>query len=116
MTDKAHTTWMQLSDEALVQTIGNFVKHHRLEQNRTQDDVAKAAGVSRSTLSLLERGETVTIRTLIQVLRVLDVLYIMNSFNVTKQISPIEAAKLEKKNRQRASGNASETTWKKTDW
>ena len=115
MNDKAYTNWAVLSDEALVKTIGNFIKHHRLQQNRTQDDVAQAAGISRSTLSLLERGETVTIRTLIQVLRVLDLLYIMNQFEVKKQISPIQAAKLEKEKRQRASGSSNKrlTT---TDW
>lgn len=48
-----------MSDKAIAEYIGTFVKHQRLEQNKTQDELASAAGISRSTLSLLERGETV---------------------------------------------------------
>lgn len=91
-----------MSDKALGETIGAFVKQHRLEQNRTQDEVAEKAGISRSTLSLLEKGESVTVPTLIQVLRVLELLHIMDSFQVTTQISPIELAKLEQEKRVRA--------------
>jgi len=94
-----------MSNSALSQTLGAFIKHHRLQQNKTQGAVAKAAGISRSTISLLERGETVTISTFIQVLRVLDLLHVMDSFNVQPQISPIELAKLEQEKRLRARGN-----------
>jgi transcriptional regulator with XRE-family HTH domain len=75
-----------------------------MEQNITQDTLAKAAGISRSTLSLLERGETVTLATLIQVLRVLDQLHTMETFSVQQTISPLALAKMEKKKRKRASG------------
>lgn len=103
MNDNSYMKWLSMSDAALVKTIGEFVKHHRLNQNKTQDEVAAAANISRSTLSLLERGETVTITTLLQVLRILDLLYIMDVFNVSHEISPIEYAKMQKNKRQRAS-------------
>lgn len=93
-----------MSDKALAEQIGVFVKHHRMEQNKTQEALAYAAGISRSTLSLLERGETVTLATLIQVLRVLDQLHLMENFVVTKTISPLALAKQEKEKRKRASG------------
>lgn len=102
-----------MSDTALSETIGNFVKHHRLQQNKTQKEVSKAAGISRSTLSLLERGETVTVSTLIQVLRILDVLHIMEAFKVPDQlqeISPLAYAKLQKNKRQRARSKSSKNT------
>ena len=104
MTDQSYKNWNSMSDNALVQQIGAFVKHHRMEQNKTQDVLANAAGISRSTLSLLERGETVTLATLIQVLRVLDVLHIMDAFEVQQDISPLALAKIEKDKRKRASG------------
>lgn len=91
-----------MSDVALSQQIGAFVKHQRMEQNKTQDMVAKAAGISRSTLSLLERGETVTLATFIQVLRVLDQLHVMNAFEIQQSISPLALAKVEKEKRKRA--------------
>jgi transcriptional regulator with XRE-family HTH domain len=104
MTDLSYKNWNSMSDNAIVQQIGAFVKHHRMEQNKTQDILANAAGISRSTLSLLERGETVTLATLIQVLRVLDVLHIMDAFEVQQTISPLALAKIEKDKRKRASG------------
>jgi transcriptional regulator with XRE-family HTH domain len=92
-----------MSDTALAQNIGAFVKHHRLSQNKTQEVVAGAANISRSTLSLLEKGETITVPTLIQVLRVLDLLYIIEVFKIKEQISPIVLAKIDQQKRQRAS-------------
>ena len=58
-----------MNDQALTVQIGSFIKHHRLAQNKTQDTLSHEAGISRSTLSLLERGETTSLATLIQVLR-----------------------------------------------
>ena len=93
-----------MSDKALLDTIGRFVQHHRLNQNKSQDEVSESAGISRSTLSLLERGETVNLNTLLQVLRALDLLYLMETFKVTDEISPLEYAKLKKHQRKHASG------------
>ncbi len=95
-----------MSDHALAMQIGAFVKHHRLLQNRTQDDLATAAGLSRSTLSLLERGETVTVATLLQVLRVLDQLVVMDAFRINETVSPLALARLQKEKRKRARGNS----------
>ncbi len=59
MSDYPYIDWPSMTDKSLTETIGRFAKHHRLNQNKTQSDVAKAAGISRSTLSLLERGEKI---------------------------------------------------------
>jgi transcriptional regulator with XRE-family HTH domain len=115
MNDKQYIDWVSMSDAALVQTIGTFVKHHRLAQNKTQEEVANAANISRSTLSLLEKGENITVPTLLQVLRVLDVLYIMNSFKIQEEISPLELAKQDQQKRQRARNKDNDNT-KKSDW
>lgn len=104
MTDKSYKNWISMNDEALLGQIGSFVQHHRLDQNKTQDALARAAGISRSTLSLLERGETVTLATLIRVLRVLDQLQVMDVFSVEPSISPLALVKLQKEKRQRARG------------
>ena len=102
MTDISYVHWSAMSDSALTAHIGAFVKHHRLTQNKSQDTIAHAAGISRSTLSLLERGQTVTIATLIQVLRVLDLLYTLEAFTIPKMVSPLAIAKLEQTKRVRA--------------
>jgi transcriptional regulator with XRE-family HTH domain len=102
MNDKAFKNWHAMSDQALTAHIGAFIRHHRLEQNKTQDALSHEAGISRSTLSLLERGETVTLATLIQVLRVLDQLQVMDAFEVQPRISPLALAKAEQEKRKRA--------------
>lgn len=107
-----------MSDKALTEHIGAFVRHHRMAQNKTQGVLASEAAISRSTLSLLERGETVTIGTLIQVLRVLDQLQVLSAFEVRETVSPLALAKLQRKKRRRASGTSVRKNRinKKTDW
>ena len=115
MTDKSFTNWTAMSDKALAGQIGAFVRHHRLEQNKTQDTLSHEAGISRSTLSLLERGKTVTLATLIQVLRVLDQLQVMDVFAVEERISPLMLAKIQNEKRQRARGKQGRETTE-PDW
>ncbi len=104
-----------MSDKAIAVHIGSFIRHHRLEQNKTQAALADAAGISRSTLSLLEHGETVTLATLIQVLRVLDQLNVMEVFTVQKTVSPLVLAKIEQNKRQRARGKNKNDS-EKSEW
>lgn len=117
MTDNSFKYWASMSDKALAEYIGVFVRHHRMEQNKTQEELAAAAGISRSTLSLLERGETVTVATLIQVLRVLDQLSVLISFEVRETLSPLALSKLQKEKRLRARNKSKKDENKKqTDW
>ena len=104
------TNWYSMSDQALNTTIGSFIKQHRLNQNKSQEEIAEAANISRSTLSLLERGKTVTLTTFLQILRVLDLLYVMDTFQARTEISPIKLANLEREKRKRAS-NKKESDW-----
>lgn len=115
MTDKSYHNWSSMSDKALEEHIGRFIKEKRMELNKTQDALAHAAGISRSTLSLLEKGETVTLATLLQVLRVLDQLHVLDVFSVQPTVSPIQLAKIELKKRKRASGATSASS-KKSTW
>ncbi|MFA5651449.1 MAG: helix-turn-helix transcriptional regulator [Proteiniphilum sp.] len=102
--------WNVMSDGRILKQIGEFVRHHRMEQNKTQAMLAEDAGISRSTLSLLERGDTVTVATLIRVLRVLDQLHIMDIFVVTRRQSPLALAQAERKKRQRVAFPKSKKT------
>lgn len=118
MTEISYMDWASMSDDRIARQIGEFIRHHRMEQNKTQAMLAKDAGISRSTLSLLERGEAVTVATLIRVLRVLDQLHIINGFTVTQQQSPLLLAQAEKKKRRRvfASGRKNTGSTGGTDW
>lgn len=115
MMDISSNNWIAMSDGALVETIGAFVKHHRLLQNKTQQQLATEAGINRSTITQIEKGEKITLQSLLQVLRVLNLLYIMDVFKVQEQVSPLQLAKLAQSKRQRArnKGNSND---KEFDW
>jgi transcriptional regulator with XRE-family HTH domain len=112
----ANNIWKSMSDIALLTTLGEFIKNHRLEQNKTQSQLAKEAGINRSTLIDFERGKRSNTLTLVQLLRALDQLHIFNQFKVIEKISPIQLAKLEQKKRKRASKKKSINEETKSDW
>lgn len=115
MTDNSYIDYSDFTDESLSRMIGEFVKQQRVYQNKTQDDLAKSAGISRSTLSLLEKGDGITLTTLLQVLRVLNQLDFIDFFKVRKQVSPIALAKIEKAERQRVRKNDKNSS-QELDW
>jgi transcriptional regulator with XRE-family HTH domain len=104
-----------MSDGALVETIGQFIKQERLNQNRTQAKVAEAAGVNRWTLSQIENGEAISLSSLIAILRALDRLNVLEVFAVNNRPSPLELAKIDREKRQRASSSKSDNP-KTSEW
>lgn len=116
MADKTNNTWTALSDKALAEIIGEYIKHHRLDQNKTQSRLAEEAGINRSTLVELEKGNPSNIMTLIRLLRVLNQLHVLEQFKVTPQLSPIKLAEMEQSKRKRASKAVQPKKKKKSDW
>lgn len=116
MAGKKFNTISAMSDDAIIQTIGDFVRHHRLHQNITQKELAYKAGINRTTLSDLELGRRTQLITLIQVLRILNKLYVLNAFEITEQTSPIKLAEMEMKKRKKASGFSADSPIQKSDW
>ncbi len=94
--------WRALTDKAIIREIGAYVKHYRLQQNKTQALIASQAGLNRWTISQLENGEAISLQSLIQILRALDLLHIFDVFKIEKQLSPLRMAKLEHQERKRA--------------
>ena len=103
MDDISYKKSLSYSDKNLVSQFGKFILHHRIKQNKSQEEVAEAAGISRSTLSLMERNGQTTLNTFVRILRVLDLLYVMDTFEVIEEISPIAYAEMKKKSRKKAS-------------
>ena len=116
MMDIYNNNWQSLSDSAIIESLGAFIKHHRLEQNITQSDLAEKANINRSTLSEFERGTRVNMITFIQLLRALDLLHTLEAFTIQKQISPLELAKKNKDSRQRASRSSDQVEEPGVDW
>lgn len=111
----SYINWAAQSDQNLAELLGAFVKHHRLEQNKTQEEAAALAGISRSTLSQLERGETVTLATLFRVLRILNQLEVLQAFVVLPEVSPLQVAKAQYQKKKRARGGKTEEP-PQADW
>lgn len=92
-----------LSDKAIIKEVGRRVKRKRLEGNFTQHEIADMAGISRPTVSDLERGNPFEFLTLIQILRALHALDAIDAFLPDPGLSPLQLAKMRGKERQRAS-------------
>ena len=105
-----------MSDPAILGVLGNFIQQTRLQQNKTQQQVA-AAGIHRSTIVHIEKGGGGTLLSFIQVLRALEQLQVLQNFEVRQQFSPLQLAKIDQKKRKRAS-NKKDTLIKKpgSDW
>ena len=116
MNDKSYNKWYSNSDAKLSEIIGNFVRHHRTAQHLNQEELAKQAGISRSTLSLLEKGETVTLTTLLQVLRILNQLHILEIFEIPQTISPIALAKADRAARRRVRKKLNTNKLTESEW
>jgi transcriptional regulator with XRE-family HTH domain len=114
--ENTNTEWLSMSDKAIVSVIGNYIKHQRLNQDKTQAKIAEIAGINRWTMSQIENGEPISLISLVQILRALDLLNIFEVFKIQTQISPLELAKLEKQKRQRARSNNSDNNQTTSEW
>ena len=102
--EKANNDLYAMSNPAVLAALGNFVHQARLQQNKTQQEVATSAGINRSTLVQIENGGGGTLLTFIQVLRALEQLHLFQVFEMQQSVSPLLLAKLDKMKRKRASG------------
>jgi transcriptional regulator with XRE-family HTH domain len=116
MTELSDNNWMAASDTAILETIGSFIKYHRVQQNKSQEKLAKEAGIVRSTLSLFERGQNTSMVVFVQLLRALKLLHLLQEFRVKQQISPIQLARLEQTERTRSKRKNKNDTTPKSNW
>jgi transcriptional regulator with XRE-family HTH domain len=116
MMDITNKQWSAMSDTALMKNIGSFIRHHCLEQNKTQSLLAEEAGINRSTLSQFENGLSSNLITFIQLMRELKLLPVLQVFEVKQQVSPIQLAKLEQSKRIRASRKSKNGFNPESDW
>lgn len=115
--EKAIKYWYAMSDPAILEILGKFIQQTRLQQNKTQQQVAVAAGVNRSTMVQIENGGGGRLISFIQILRALEQLQLFQSFEIRQQLSPLQLAKIDQKKRQRASNKKATGIEKpKSDW
>lgn len=95
--------WYTLSDIAVVQALGRNLQLIRLNQNISQQELAEKTGLSRLTVSQVENGRPASVLTLVQLLRALERLDILETLETSASISPLQAARLVRQQRRRAS-------------
>ena len=109
--------WYSMSDPAIVTELGAYLKQIRLQQNLTQEQLAAKAGLSRSAISEMENGKTATsLITIVQVLRALQQLYLLDNWKTAGQISPLLMAKISGNKRLRASGITLKKNREASEW
>lgn len=87
---------------ALAEELGERLKQARLNRDLTQAEVALRAGVARKTVLNAEKGKA-QLDVFIALLMALDLTGQLELFLPKQQLSPLQLAKLQGKQRQRAS-------------
>lgn len=114
--ENTNIKWHESNDESLLGMIGQFVQQSRIRQNRSQQEVANAAGINRSTLGQIENGRGGTLLSLIQILRVLDQISFLKVFQVEEKVSPLYLARMEMKKRRRSRKTNDPKSYPLPDW
>lgn len=105
-----------MSDNEIQVELGIRLKRERLNLNMSQEQLARASGLSRRTITNAEGGSGCTLLTLIAILRALGRLNSLQNFIPEPELSPIQVSKLKGKQRSRATGtrgrSKSQWQWK----
>ena len=92
------------SPNAIVAELGERIRTARLNADLTQQELANKAGISLKAVTNSEKGKS-TLLSMVSILVALDLTEQLNAFIPRQVISPIQLAKLQGKERQRATGS-----------
>lgn len=102
-----HIEWKTLTDEQVLEKLGAELRRMRLERNLTQAAVAERAGVDRTTVVKLEAGNANSLTNMVQVLRALGRLDVLDGFHEEQRPTPYMVVEMQekylRKQRKRAS-------------
>lgn len=100
------------SSEAIIDALCKRLDEIRLSRNISQADLAKEAGVSRSTMTRLADGKPVSLDSFVRVMTALRLSDHLAALLPDPTIRPIERVQLDGAERQRASAKKNDTsTW-----
>ena len=102
------------TDDAILTELGSNLARHRLDQNLTQADLAREAGISKRTVVRLEAGESTQLTNLVRVLRVLGLAGHLDALAPAPVASPLKQLANQTRRRKRASparGAAANAVW-----
>ena len=93
-------------DESVLAELGARLARERLDRNLSQQELAEAAGVSRSTVKRLEAGRSTQLTNLIRVLRALGLLANLATLVPLPEVRPVAELERGGRERRRASARA----------
>lgn len=100
---------------AIAQELGERLKRARLNEDLTQVEVAARVGVTRKTIINAEKGK-VQLEVFVAIMAALNLTEQLDLFLPMQEISPIQLAKLQGKQRQRASGQGKSHEEEASEW
>ena len=83
-----------LTTPQIEEELGRRLKRRRLELNLSQEGAALHSGLSRRTITGIEHGQGATLASLIDLLRALDAMDILENFLPKPGPSPLQMARL----------------------
>jgi transcriptional regulator with XRE-family HTH domain len=89
------------SDDGVIAELGQRLAAHRAARNLTQGELADRAGVARSTVQRLERGQSIQLASLVRLLRSLDRLGALDAVLPAGVRSPLAELERERSRRRR---------------
>jgi transcriptional regulator with XRE-family HTH domain len=101
MADKQQPINNAMSDGAILVELGARLARYRVDADLTQQALAEQAGVSKRTLERIEAGEPSQLPSLIRILRVLDMLALLDAAIPAPAPRPMELLRNQRKPRQR---------------
>jgi transcriptional regulator with XRE-family HTH domain len=105
-----------LSDAAILTELGRRLRRQRLDLNISQAELAREAGVSAPTVQRLETGSSVQLRSLVRLLRALDLLDRLEALLPAPGVRPMELLERGEAVRQRASSRRTMKQPKPWEW
>lgn len=96
------TDYSRMTDEAILEGLGDRLSRFRLDRNLTQADLAAEAGVHKNTVFRLEAGGSTQLKNLVRVLRVLGLLDRLEDLVPEPVPSPLRQLEALERQRKRA--------------
>ena len=107
-----------ITDQALLDELGHRLSRRRIASGLTQSELARQAGVGRSTVERMEAGNSTQLSSFIRILRVLGLLAQFAELVPEPETRPMDLLRYKRKERQRAFSRrgsveepAAEWTW-----
>lgn len=96
------TDYDQLTDDGVLEQLGERLSRYRLDRNLTQAEVATEAGVHKNTVFRLEAGGSTQTKNLVRVLRSLGLLERLDAIVPEPVASPLKQLEAAERQRKRA--------------